>query len=498
MSLLYIRLARILNIHILQRLQAQLGSGAMSFFIRKGGGSNFVAGKKRKAAVEKKKAKKARPEDEEIDSDGSDIEVRDDAGYESEEDIETAEEKRLRLAKLYLGEVEKELLERQGGEGDTAAGVEERLREDVDAERGKLRKQFASRMTDLDGATIKSHGDRVHKLSLTCLVVSPDSRLVYSGSKDAGLLVWELGSGRKVHRVPGGRKGQESYHQGHCTAVMALAVSSDGELLASGDLGKNIHVWSTAGDKLAKLHTFLGHRDAVSALKFRRGTHTLYSASWDRSVKIWSVDERAYVETLFGHQDKICGLDAGSRERCVTAGGRDGSARVWKIVEESQLVFNGPQTSIDAISLLNEEHWVTGGEDGHLAVWGIHKKKPLCVVQHSHGLDPANSQPHWVSALATRYNTDTVVTGSRDGAVRVWMVGEGFRSLVQVGSVAVVGFVNSLAVSGCGGWLVMGVGQEHRLGRWWREAGAKNKLLMLPIPEPVVEVAQEEEEQGEF
>ena len=40
--------------------------------------------------------------DEEIDSDGSDIEARDDVGYESEEDRETAEEKKLRLARLYL------------------------------------------------------------------------------------------------------------------------------------------------------------------------------------------------------------------------------------------------------------------------------------------------------------------------------------------------------------------------------------------------------------
>ena len=41
-------------------------------------------------------------EDEEIASDGSDIEGRDDVGYESEEDHETAEEKKLRLARIYL------------------------------------------------------------------------------------------------------------------------------------------------------------------------------------------------------------------------------------------------------------------------------------------------------------------------------------------------------------------------------------------------------------
>ena len=99
-----------------------------------------------------------------------------------------------------------------------------------------------------------------------------------------------------------------------------------------------------------------------------------------RSVRIWSVDEKSYVETLFGHQDRVMSIDAGSRERAVTAGGRDRTVRVWKIVEESQLVFNVPTSSIDCVKLLNEEHWVTTGEDGHLAVWGAMRKKPLTLV----------------------------------------------------------------------------------------------------------------------
>ena len=77
----------------------------MSFFIRKGGdgAKNFTGGSRKRKAGDgnkKVKAKKKAVEDEEIDSEGSDIEGRGDAGYESEEDNETAEEKRLRLAKV--------------------------------------------------------------------------------------------------------------------------------------------------------------------------------------------------------------------------------------------------------------------------------------------------------------------------------------------------------------------------------------------------------------
>ena len=143
-------------------------------------------------------------------------------------------------------------------------------------------------------------------------------------------------------------------HPGHCSPVLAMAVSSDNKLLATVDMDRLIIIWDTL--TMTWIHTFKGHRDAVSGLVFRRGTHTLYSYSHDCSVKIWECDKKAYVETLYGHQDAICGIDSGVLEPCVTVGGQDGSARVWKIVEESQLVYNGPQSSLDCVKLLNEEH----------------------------------------------------------------------------------------------------------------------------------------------
>merc|ERR1740128_521625 len=67
--------------------------------------------------------------------------AREDVGYESEEDHETAEEKKLCLAKIYLQEIEAELEERGEG-GDT--GVQAKLTEDVEADRGKLRKEISA------------------------------------------------------------------------------------------------------------------------------------------------------------------------------------------------------------------------------------------------------------------------------------------------------------------------------------------------------------------
>lgn len=71
--------------------------------------------------------------------------------------------------------------------------------------------------------------------------------------------------------------------------------------------------------------------------------------------------------------------------------------------------------------------------------------------------------------------------GSQDGFIRLWKCGDNFRTLTPLLSVPVCGFVNSLAFSSDGKMLIAGLGQEHRLGRWWRNGSAKNEIVIIPL-----------------
>ena len=75
-------------------------------------------------------------------------------------------------------------------------------------------------------------------------------------------------------------------------------------VVAGGD--KKIHVWDPKSHKyLQSLGGTSGHKDIVTGLAFRDGTHELFSCGADRAVKIWSLDDMAYVDTLFGHQSEV-------------------------------------------------------------------------------------------------------------------------------------------------------------------------------------------------
>lgn len=60
---------------------------------------------------------------------------------------------------------------------------------------------------------------------------------------------------------------------------------------------KAIQIYDAIENKY--IDRFTGHLDSVSGLAFRENTHQLFSVSFDRALKIWSVDEMAYVDTLY-------------------------------------------------------------------------------------------------------------------------------------------------------------------------------------------------------
>lgn len=79
------------------------------------------------------------------------------------------------------------------------------------------------------------------------------------------------------------------------------------------------------------LQSFPGHRGPVSCLTFRQGTSELFSGSFDRTIKIWNVEDRTYMSTLFGHQSEILSIDCLRKERVLTAG-RDRSMQLFKVI----------------------------------------------------------------------------------------------------------------------------------------------------------------------
>ncbi|KAL9092476.1 MAG: hypothetical protein Q9159_000823 [Coniocarpon cinnabarinum] len=508
------------------------------------------------------------------------------SGSSSGDENETEASRRLKLAEQYLENVKKDVAQEQNVDPDAfdAADVDRdliavRLKEDVAEGRGRIYKRIASTLS-WDSAECARFG--TDSQSVIGVGMDGTGKYAWTASKDCVVAKWELQS--LVN--PGERRGtdttrrkpkQLAYRKGgtrkragdikykhHTAQILCLAVSHDGQFVATGGADRRLIIWR--GSDLKPLKVFTHHRDAVMSLAFRGKTNQLFSAGKDRTIKIWSLDELAYVETLFGHQDEVVDVTAvgGGQERCVSVGARDRTSRLWKVVEESQLVFRGGgltslgklgpeqnreegdetterprafEGSVDRVIQLDSQLFVTGSDNGSLSLFALSKKKPLHVLPLSHGYDeplPAEQSwaevdvstrktnalptPRYVTAMARIPFSDLFITGSWDGAVRVWRLSEDSKRIERVGAIGgealreltnfditeandearlpkrtttggslIRGVVNDLDVVEMGergkdGLRVLaGVGKEMRSGRWMRKSG-KNETVLFEIP----------------
>ncbi|XP_014260529.1 U3 small nucleolar RNA-interacting protein 2 [Cimex lectularius] len=457
-----------------------------NFFIRskpKGGKEKKRKGKGMvhfdQAAKKKRLSKlKADFQDEEISSEEDDAYVHNERVETDEEEFLTPQEKKLKLAKKYLKEIEEEEKAKQDLDEVGGDVILDRLKEDVLSQAGRLRRKVFDKIkTEYNDCDINVLKCKEHKLSITCVAVSNDFH-IFTGSKDSSIVKWSLAEMKKVSTIPPKHKSKHNENL-HSTTILSLAVSHDNKYLASADENPVIQMWDA--QSLAHLFSFKGHRAGVTGLAFCRHTNTLYSSSRDRTVKVWNVLERAYVETLFGHQNPITDLDVLSKDRAVTSGGVDGTVRVWKIQEESQLIFNGHGRSIDSVRRLDDRHFVTCGDEGSLCLWSVLKKKALLTKNPAHGMNEMSKEPYWITAVGCIPNTEIFASGSSNGQIQIWRCDDNYKGASVLTTIPIVGFVNSLVFSSDQKYLIAGIGQEHRLGRWSRIKEAKNSVLVINI-----------------
>lgn len=238
-------------------------------------------------------------DDEEIASD--DEEYNSDVGggktlafSTDEEEEETPQDKRLRLAKQYLSEIEKQEAER-AEDRELSKTIEQRLQTEYLDSVGRLRRNIAG---SIKSCTIQGVlKNKLHHTPLCALALSTDGKFLFTGAKSQYLLKWCTESSKVLDKcdVLSHREEPETGKKRR-SHIIAICLSTDMKFMALAEGGPHIQIWCPQTMKHVK--TFRGHRDSVSGLVFRKGTHELYSAAKDRSVKIWSVDELAYVESL--------------------------------------------------------------------------------------------------------------------------------------------------------------------------------------------------------
>ncbi|WP_461783597.1 WD40 domain-containing protein [Prosthecobacter sp.] len=244
---------------------------------------------------------------------------------------------------------------------------------------------------------------------VNAVAFSPDGETVYAAGGEAGILgivrSWKTSDGSSLRSF-----------EGHTDAAYALAVSPDGQWIATGAYDQKIRLWDTAtGQEIALLK---GHNGVVNGLSFRPDGKVLASASADRTVKLWSIPTGQRLDTLSQPTKEQTSVVFSADGKTLFAAGGDNRIRVWAISAAAKEGTNKILTSRFAHEggLLNLALSADGkllastATDKTLKLWNTADLTEKLLLE---------KQPDWSSALAFTDKAQ-LIAGRVDGTWSVY------------------------------------------------------------------------------
>lgn len=197
--------------------------------------------------------------------------------------------------------------------------------------------------------------------------------------------------------------------------VRGTDVRPDGRVLATGDDTGAIQVFDV--NSRAILKTWKDHKQPVWVTKFSPSDPTsVFSASDDRTVRLWDLPSESSQRTFVGHTDYVRsgGYMPGSLASAglVVSGSYDSTVRLWdpRVENKSAMTFK-MGAPIEDVLPMPTGTTVLAAADNKIAVLDIVAGKPLHMIQ---------SHQKTVTSLALASDGERLLSGALDGHMKVF------------------------------------------------------------------------------
>lgn len=152
-----------------------------------------------------------------------------------------------------------------------------------------------------------SHTCTGHRNHVLCTAWSPDGNMFVSADKNGEIRVWDPKSGKQIGQAMNGHRKWVTFL---CFEPLHLTGNNLPSRLASSSKDQTVRIWNVITGQCETVIS--GHLDSVECVKWG-GTGLLYTASRDRTIKVWDVDghgrsQQKLVRTLSGHGHRVNSL----------------------------------------------------------------------------------------------------------------------------------------------------------------------------------------------
>ena len=313
---------------------------------------------------------------------------------------------------------------------------------------------------DVNGAllvTIPGHQDRIQDIE-----ISPDRNIVASASSDTTIKLWQMPdtlmspfighraavldvvlqdqlmvSASEDNTIRFWQWGQERQGlvrtprqvlRGHKNSVLDVALSPNGQFLASAGADQSIKLWDIQGNLLK---TLTGHGDPIQDVDISPDGKMMASASEDNTIRLWDIKQTKPLEVTFNrlfieHKREVNQIAFSPDSKMLASVGDDQSVILRTLepdLEGKPLRLLGHREAVRTVAFSPDgQYLATAGDDRVVKLWKIERSKSLkaklykTLAGHKRRiLDVAFSPDGQLLASASR--DDTVRLWRRDGTV---------------------------------------------------------------------------------
>jgi len=309
-----------------------------------------------------------------------------------------------------------------------------------------------ARLWELPGGTERlAINERVHQA-----IFNADGTKMVTLGTESWVTVWDLTKRRKLKVL-----------RGHDRMVQSVALSRDGTLVATGDEGGKVKIWSASlGRELGEEATwqnvavyspdgrrivssaFLqgwtvrssqsGHvllrvhpaNEVIVSIAFSPDGQRIVTAGSHKAAKVWEVDSGRLLLTLRGHRRQVYCVAYSRDGRLIATGSFDGTVKIWDARNGNELrtLHMDPLqpyalTGYSHVLLSVEfdestSRLITGNSQGRAKVWDVETGRLLTELR-------AGSSQDWVAAKLHPDGSQIATCADESGAIRLWNMRSG-------------------------------------------------------------------------